>query len=344
MRVVVTNSDRRVDIENRPEPSPDRGEIVLRLLACGLCGTDLHKIARGTHVGRVLGHEVVGEVISAGEEVERFSIGDRVAAPHHLACGRCRLCRAGVATRCDLFRREQLHPGGFSECIRVGADAVLRSVRRLPEGLSTEAAVFLEPAACVLRGIDHAGLGNLDADGPPVACLILGAGSMGLLHLLLLRTLSPAAEIVVSEPHDWRRQQAERLGADRAVAPEDLDATVASVAGGEGFDAAFDTVGAPELVLPTIRRLRSGGTMVLFAHPRAGPLGEVSEALFSEERRLVGTYSGALDEQQRAFDLLSEGRLDPRPLVTHRVALDRFANALALAQEPQALKILLVRE
>ncbi|MDX1642820.1 MAG: alcohol dehydrogenase catalytic domain-containing protein [Thermoanaerobaculia bacterium] len=342
MQVVVSQPGPGIVLEERAEPSAEPGELVIRLLACGLCGTDLYKIARGSHAGTVLGHEVVGEVLSVGEGTRDFAVGDRVAAPHHLACGRCRLCRAGAETRCDLFRQDQLDPGGFSPQIRVAAAAVELSTRRLPPELPTEAAVFLEPAACVLRGIDRAGLDGLAIESLPLACLVLGAGSMGLLHVLLLRALFPDATIVVTEPDAWRRRQATRMGADRALAPRELGAALPELGDGRGFDAAFDTVGAPELIASTARHLRSGGTLVLFAHPKQGDLGTILETLFFEERRLVGTYSGALDEQQRVFDLLVEGDLDPRPLVTHHVPLTRFDEALRLSRDPRALKILLV--
>lgn len=339
MRAVVCQPNRRIALEELAEPGARPGEIVLRLLACGLCGTDLYKIANDAAVGRVLGHEVVGEVIDLGEGVETFEHGDRVVAPHHLACGTCRLCRAGTPTRCELFRRDQLEPGGFSERILVGAAATARSARRVPTDLATETAVFLEPGACVLRGIERSGLPRLARDGLPLSILVLGAGSMGLLHLLILRALWPAAEIVVSEPHPWRRAMASRLGADHAVDPERLAATFDDRGG--GFDAAFDTVGAPALLAPTSRLLRSGGTLVLFAHFGEGDAGDVHQSLFREERRLVGTYSGALEEQDRVFRMLCDGRLDPRPLVTHHLPLDRFAEALELTRDPHSLKILI---
>lgn len=213
-------------------------------------------------------------------------------------------------------------------------------MQRLPETLDTEAAVFLEPAACTLRSIDRSGLPELAGGGLEISCLVLGAGSMGLLHLLLLRCLYPTARILVSEPNDWRRATAQRLGADEAVEPGRLGAAVERLAPG-GVDAAFDTVGSPALLAPASRLLRSGGTLVLFAHFAAGDAGDVHQALFTEERRLVGTYSGALDEQERVFELLADGRFDPRPLITHHVALERFEEALQLVRDPRSLKIVI---
>lgn len=324
-----------------PTPAPGDGELVLRLSCCGLCGTDLYKIARGTHVDRVLGHELVGTVAALGSGTSGFSIGQRVVTPHHVACGRCRLCRSGATTACTTFREEQLAPGGFSEFVLVHRRAVAEAARVVPASLPDEAAVFLEPGACVLRGIDRSGIVALAEAGLEPSAVILGGGSMGLLHLLVLRCVVPAARIVVSEPVEARRRLAVDLGATAAVRPAELSSTVDDLTDG-GADASFDTVGNPALIEPTLALLRAGGTLVLFAHFGDGPDSAVQESLFRQERRMIGTYSAGLDEQERVFDLLVSGRLRPEPLVTHTLPLSQIERAVDLAVRHLALKVLLV--
>src|SRR6185295_15293525 len=240
-----------VRVEDAPRPQPGPGEMVLRLRWAGLCGTDLWKLDQGTAPeGMVLGHEIVGTVAALGPGVRGFRPGDRVAVPHHVACGRCAFCRRGSEPSCPDFARNQLTPGGFSEWIGVGRPAVERAAFGLPPNVSDEAAVFLEPAACVRRGLRQAGIAELAADSGARKCiLVLGAGAMGLLHLLVLRALHPGLRIVLSDPLEERRDRALRLGADGAAPPGAATAeAVAEASAGRGADAAFDTVGGAALL------------------------------------------------------------------------------------------------
>lgn len=349
MTVAACAGDGAVRIESRPRPSPGPGEMLLRLRCAGLCGTDLFKLRHGTApAGSVLGHEIVGAVAALGEGVRGFAPGDRVAVPHHAACGECALCRRGSEPLCPAFRDNLLVPGGFSEWVLVRERAVRQSAFGLPPDLADEAAVFLEPAACVLRGLRQARLPETALAGPAPGCaVVLGGGSMGLLHLLVLKAVHPELRVAVSDPLPDRRDLARRLGADAAAAPG--AATVQAAAGlsaGLGADAVFDTVGGAELLEAALAISRPGGAVVLFAHADSGledgRAGFDLNAFFKGERRLVGTYSSALADQREVYRLLVSRRLDPSPLVTHRLPLSRFAEAVDLARERRALKVLLV--
>jgi L-iditol 2-dehydrogenase len=347
MTVAACAGDGSVRIETRPRPVPGRGEMLLRLRAAGLCGTDLYKLRHATAAaGTVLGHEVVGSVAALGAGVAGFAVGDRVAVPHHVACGECDACRRGSEPSCLAFRDNLLSPGGFSEWVLVRERAVRLAAFGLPPSLADEAAVFLEPAACALRGIRHARLPETALAGPsPGGVAILGGGSMGLLHLLVLKAVHPGLRVVVSDPLDERRDLARRLGADAASTPEAAPREVALLTGGKGADAVFDTVGGAGLLDTALSLSRPGGAVVLFAHaePEGGErAGFDLNAFFKSERRLIATYSSGLAEQREVYRLLVSGRLDPSPLVTHRLPLSRFAAAVELARERRAVKVLLV--
>ncbi len=338
-RVVSCLGGSRTALETRPLPRPGPGEILLRLRASGLCGTDLFKLEAGSAAaGQVLGHEIVGEVAALGEGAGRFRLGDRIAVPHHVPCGDCALCRRGSETLCRIFRENLLLPGGFAEYVLVRPRAVSRAARRLPEQLSDGAAVFLEPAACVLRGIQRAGL------GPEGLAAVQGAGSMGLLHLLVLRAALPGVEVAAIDPIPERRRLALELGARDAAAPGgEARELVQRLSGGLGADAVFDTAGGPGPLEAALGLAREGGSIVLFAHaPGAARAGFELNALFKHEHRLLGTYSGALREQEEIFRLLESGRLDPSPLITHRLPLEAFEEGVALMRERRALKVLFV--
>ncbi len=348
MTVAACTDGGSVRIESRPRPAPGPGEMLLRLRAAGLCGTDLFKLRHASvAAGTVLGHEVVGAVAALGEGVAGFALGDRVAVPHHVACGECDLCRRGSEPSCPAFRENLLAPGGFSEWVLVRERAVRLAAFGLPPWLKDEAAVFLEPAACVLRGIRHARLPETALTGPSPGCAaILGGGGMGLLHLLVLKAVHPTLRVLVSDPLEERRELARSLGADATVAPDAADREVSALSSGRGADAVFDTVGGAGLLETALSLSRPGGAVVLFAHADSDSGGEPAgfdlNAFFKSERRLIATYSSALAEQREAYRLLVSGRLDPSPLVTHRLPLSRFEDAVALARDRRAVKVLLV--
>lgn len=324
-------------LQQRPVPEPGEGEILLRLRVVGFCGTDLFKLDTGTEkAGSVLGHELVGEVIVLGPGVDKFSIGERIVVPHHVPCGECVYCLRGSETMCEVFKENLLEPGGFADTIVVRARAVELAAHPVPDSISDEAAVFLEPAACVLRGIHRA---DLPDDG---AAVILGAGSMGLLHLLVLKAISPGVPVMVIDPVGERRALAETLGAIKTAGPgPDALEAAREMTQGLGADAVFDTVGGGKTLADGINLTRPGGAVVMFAHAPGNEAAEVDlNAVFKYERRIIGTYSGALKEQNEIFRLLSSGDLDPTPLVTHSMPLDDFEQGVALVRNQQALKVL----
>lgn len=311
------------ETSTRPRPEPGPGEILLRLRCAGLCGTDLYKLRYGTvssgAAGTVLGHEVVGTVDTVGDGVLGFLPGDRVAVAHHVPCGECPFCLRGNEPLCPAFRENLLVPGGFSEHILVRERAVRQAMFGLPPHVSDETAVFLEPAACVLRGIWKI--------PPPASVAILGGGSMGLLHLLVLRAVVPGVRVAVFDPVEQRVRYARELGAMEGVADADV---------------VFDTAGGAEALQAALRLVRPGGTVVLFAHAAAGEQAGLDlNAFFKTEGRLIATYSSSLPEQREIHRLMVGRRLDPSPLVTHRLPLSRFDEAVALARDRKALKVLL---
>lgn len=336
MKVARTTADGSLEPGVTTAPTILDGEALIELIYCGLCGTDLYKLAdAGRQAGEVLGHEVVGRVRES--RADSLKPGDRVVAPHHAPCRDCHLCRSGAETMCPHFAENLLDPGGFSELIRLRRRAVEATVRKLPARLVDEAAAFVEPAACVLRGIDRAGLAS---DALEVA--VIGAGSMGLLHLLVLRAALPRTRVVVVEPDPERRATAIRLGADEVLSPDSMAERAASDPPEGGVDAVFDTAGGQSAFDLALLATRPGGRIVLFAHAaRDARVTFDINAVFRSERQVIGAYSGSPAEQKRVLDMMVHGALDPTPLVTHRLPLDRAAEAVDLCRRREALKVLL---
>ncbi len=335
--VVACLGGEETALEARSVPVPAAGEILLGLRVVGFCGTDLFKLKTGSAARcSVLGHELVGDVLCTGAGVDEFAAGDRVVVPHHVPCGTCVYCRRGSETMCETFRENLMEPGGFADRILIRDRAVQHAARKLPDHVTDESAVFLEPAACVLRGIDRSGL---TGDGTAV---IVGCGSMGLLHLLVAKAALPGVTIVAIDPAPERRAIALELGADSAAAPGDESTRAVSDAGcDQGADVVFDTVGGSQTLAAGLGLTRLGGTIVLFAHaPPQTSAGFDLNELFKGERRVIATYSGALEEQARIFELICSGALDATPLVTHVMPLDDFEHGVALVTAQKALKVL----
>ncbi|GMQ96275.1 MAG: zinc-dependent dehydrogenase [Gammaproteobacteria bacterium] len=335
--VIACRGGDRTAVEERPLVPPQAGELLLKVRVVGLCGTDLFKLDNGAVApGTVLGHELVGEVSSVGDGVTGFRNGDRVAVPHHVACGECALCLRGAVTMCEAFKENLLAPGGFADHVVVKARATCHAARKLPDDLADDIAVFMEPAACVLRGVHQA---DVDPDGVAV---VQGGGGMGLLHLLVLAAVHPRLRILIIDPIEERRSLALELGASAAASPGgDARRALMEMSTGLGADAVFDTVGSAALLDSALALTRYGGTVVLFAHAPAGECAAFElNTLFKHERRVLGSYSGGLEEQSRVFAMMVDGALDPSPLVSHRMPLVDFASGVAIARRREALKIL----
>lgn len=309
-----------VVVEERPDPVAGPGEVVCRVLACGVCGSDVSDAYVVRKLPAVLGHEVVGEVVGVGDGVTAVAPGDRVVVHHHAPCGECRRCRRGHETLCDQFRATALDPGGFAEQVRVEAPLV-RELLALGE-LDALAGTFVEPLGCVLRALDRA---RLAADE---ALLVVGAGSNGLLAIAAAHARGADA-VWIREPREERRRRAEAWGATHHA--------------DEPVDVAFVTTAQPAAIADAAAALGPGGTLCLYATTKPGAsLGLDAEQLFLREITICSSWSAGPRDMRAAHDLIAGGRIDPRELVTHQLGLAETARALDLQRSGEALKAVVV--
>ncbi len=320
MRVARSVTARDVVVEVTDDPSPGPGEIVCRVLACGVCGSDVSDGYVSRKLPAVLGHEVVGEVLRIGEGVAGTVVGDRVVVHHHAPCGDCRRCRRGHETLCEQFRSTALDPGGFAEQVRVEAALV---PELLPLGVIEPAAgTFVEPLGCVLRALDRT---RLSADDE---LLVVGAGSNGLLAVAAARARG-VRRVWIREPREDRRRLAERWG---ATAHTD-----------EPVDVAFLTTADEAAITGAAAALGPGGVLCLYATTKAGaPLGVDGEQLFLRELTVCSSWSAGPADMRAAYALIAEGVIDPLDLVTHRLPLEETARALDLQRRGEAIKVVVV--
>lgn len=316
MRIARSLTPREVVIEELADPIAGPGEVVCRVLACGVCGSDVSETYVSRKLPGVLGHEVVGEVLQAGAGVVGVGIGDRVVIHHHAPCGTCRRCRRGHETLCEQFRSTGLDPGGFAERVRVSAPLVSELL-----GLGTVdpvAGTFVEPLGCVLRAFDRAGL------RPGDALLVVGAGSNGMLAVAAAHARGVEA-VSVREPRADRRALAQRMGAAHH--------------GDEPVDVAFVTTADAEAIAGAAAAVAVGGTLCLYATTGPGtPLGIDTEQLFLRELTVLSSWSAGPADMRAAYELIAGGRIDVLALVTHRLPLAETGRALGLQRRGEALK------
>ncbi len=333
MRALVYRGPGAIAVEERPTPEPGPGEALVRVQACGICGTDL-RIASGAHRAypdgtvRVPGHEIAGVIEAAGEGAG-VAAGDRVFVAPNVGCGRCDQCLAG---RINLCRTPQAlgitRDGALATHLLAGADLVSQgNLLPLPNGADPAAVAIAEPLACVLRGQRPCRI------APGDRVLIIGAGPIGLLHLLAARTRGPEA-IVVSEPSPARRGQAAERGADLAVAPDELDGT---------FDVVIVAAPAGAAQAVALELAAPGGRVNFFAGlPRDGSRVELDTNLIHYKELLVtGTTACTTEDCREALELVLSGAVDTGRLVTERRPLAEAVEALAAARSGEQLKVVI---
>jgi L-iditol 2-dehydrogenase len=319
MRVARSVGVREVRIEEDPDPRAGDGEVVARVLACGVCGSDVLDSWVARKVPAVLGHELCAEVEEVGAGVRGVAAGDRVVVHHHAPCGECRRCRRGHETLCEQFRATRLYPGGFAERVRVPADLV---GELLPVGIDTERATFVEPLACVLRAFDRCGLRAGDS------LLVVGTGTSGLLAVAAAHARAVEA-VWVREPRPERLERALALGAERH--------------GNELVDVAIVCTTKPAAIADGFAAVAPGGALCLYAPPDPGQaLGLDGHALYVGEVDVCASYSAGPGDMRAALELIATGRVDPAPLITHRLPLERTGEALELARTGGAVKALVL--
>jgi L-iditol 2-dehydrogenase len=322
----------RLELREWPAPPVGAGEILVRLRGCGLCGSDIVKLAPdAAGPPAVLGHEVVGEVVEAGAGVTGVAPGDRVVVAHHVPCFSCHYCRRGSPSMCRGFKRINLDPGGFAELVRVPAPNVAHATFRLPADLPDETASFTEPLACCLRAVKRA------AVAPGDTALVVGLGSIGCLLAQGLRLAG--ARVLGADLLPPRRRLAAQFGVETCDDEAALDAALGEATEGRGADLVVLTAGGAPALGRAAARVRDGGQLHCFAGGAGDTLPLALDALYHRELTLGATYSSSPVELREAFAHLAAGRVRVDGLVTHRLPLARLEEGVALMRRQEAVKV-----
>ena len=341
MKAAVLIGANHIRWEERPCPAPGSGELVVRLEAAGLCGTDIHKIVHGTAAaGTVLGHEVAGVVDRVGKGVGNFAPGDRVYCGHHVPCFTCRSCIRGHFTLCPQFRETNFDPGGYAEFFRLSPLHVSRNLYRIPDGVDSPQGAMAEPVATVLRGLQRLNVHSGDT------ALVMGAGPIGAVWVQVLK-YAGCERVICSDISPFRLKTVRRLGADAVVrvGEESLYESVMEHSEGRGADLIVIAAGVPGLLSEATGLAGAGARILVFAGMEGGVKGvEIDPSVFfTSEVQILGTYSAVPADFEAAMSLIRRCIVDVESMITHRFPLSRLADAVALARDPSAevMKVLL---
>jgi len=316
MRVAMYYNNRDVRLEEMPIPRLAPGEILIRVWASGICGSDVMEWYRIRKAPLVLGHEIAGEVVEAGEGVRKFKVGDRVFATHHVPCNTCYYCLRGNHSACDTLRTTHFDPGGFAEYIRVPAINVDRGVFLLPDGVSFEEGSFIEPLGCALRGQ------RLARFQTGSSVLIIGSGMTGLLHLQVAISQG-AGRIVTTDINEYRLEAALRFGADAVVhAKEDVPKRLREINDGRLADIVIVCTGALSAIEQAFSSVDRGGTILFFAPVNPGTRVSIPfDELWWAGVTMTSSYAASPADIAIAIELIRSRRVNVKDMVTHRLPL-----------------------
>ena len=341
MRAVVYRGINDMRVETVPVPTIGRGELLVRIATCGICGTDLKKIHYGSHSApRIFGHEMSGIIVAAGEGVASYRLGERVVVHHHVPCNQCYYCRKGTPAQCPLYKKTGVTAGyepsggGFAEYIRVMDFVVTnRGVVKIPDGVPFEQAAFVEPVNTVLKGVK---LLNLESDD---TVLVIGQGPIGLMHAVLASRL--AGKVLTSDLYPERHAIAARYGLKHPIhaGTENVVERVMAETEGRGADAVILAVGGTALVRTAMDAARPGGKVMLFAQTQHGEVAIDPAAVCVDEKTLLGSYSSSFPILDEVTGLVFDGYrngFDLTQLISHRFSIEDAVPAIDIASHPKA--------
>lgn len=328
MRAAVYAGPGDIRLEDYPMPAPpDPGELLVRVRACGVCGSDVTDWYMTPRAPVVLGHEPAGDVVAVGAGVDDFTVGDRVALHHHVPCMICDLCQHGHYTLCPTFKKTRLYPAGMAEYVRIPAEIVSRDILKLPDDMPYEVGALVEPVACCVRALDRSNLRQGDT------VVILGAGFNGIVMALLAPHWG-VDQVALLDRLPVRMERARSMGLTLFnVDDTDVRNQVHAWADGRGPHAVIVTPSNQKALDMGFDLTAPGGTLMLYApHKPAETWALNTNRMLFQEIIVTGTYSASPFDTRRALSLLANNIIDANLLITHRFPIAEADKAWHLTQ------------
>jgi L-iditol 2-dehydrogenase len=337
MLAAVYYNNKDVRTQEMPIPEITDDEILLKVMACGICGSDVTEWYRVPKAPKVLGHEATGIIAKTGKNVTQYSVGDRVFVSHHVPCNKCHYCLRGHHTACETLHTTNYYPGGFAQYLRVPKINVEQGVYKLPDDMSFEEGTFIEPLACVIRGQRLAALRKDDT------LLIIGGGLAGILHMQLAKAKG-VRKIIVAGMNQYRLRLTKKFGAHHTIdARLNIPQELKKLNEGRLADQVFLCKGSASAALTTLECVDKGGTILFFAVPDPTvkiPL-PITE-FWRNEITLKTSYGAAPRDLEESLRVLAQKKLNVADMITHRFSIRQAAEGFRLmAEAGKSLKIII---
>lgn len=326
MKAAVYYTNKDVRVEERPKPEIKEGEILVKVIASGICGTDVMEWYRIKTAPRILGHEMAGDIVES--KTDKYKVGQKIFVSHHVPCNECEHCLTNHHTACETLHKTNYDPGGFSEFIRIPKLNIENGAYLLPDNVSYEEGTFIEPLGCVVRGQRAAELKEDDN------VLFIGAGISGLLHIKLAKSKG-VKKITATDISDYRLEMAKKFGADRVInAKEEIK---------EKFGKVIVCTGAEQAAQKAFNLVDKGGLLLFFAIPRPDVDITIPITDFWRNEITVKTsYGAAPDDLKEALDIINNKKIDVNDMITHRLSLDAIQKGFNLVAEAKdSLKVII---
>ncbi len=330
-------SNKDIRIEEMSKPEIVSNELLVKTMACGICGSDVMEWYRIKKAPRVLGHEMTGEVEEIGDNVKDFKVGDRVFVSHHVPCNKCLYCLNGQHTVCETLHNTNLDPGGFSEFVRVPKINVEYGTFLLPNEISFEDGTFIEPLGCVIRGQRRANI------KPNHTILVMGSGISGLLHIKLARAKG-IERVIATDINQYRMNAAKKFGADNVInARDDLPTRVKKANEGRLADRVVVCTGAVSAIKQALKSIDAGGTILFFAPTEPGvDILLPFNGFWSNQKTLTTTYAAAPNDLEKAIELIRSRKVNVHDMITHRLSLAEISKGFQLvADANESIKVVI---
>jgi len=337
MKVAMYYNNNDVRIEEMPVPLISDNELLVKVKASGICGSDVMEWYRIKKAPRILGHEIAGDIVEIGKNVRKYKIGDRVFVSHHVPCYMCKFCLNNQQTLCHTLHSTNFYPGGFAEYLRIPEINVNRGVFVLPKEMSYDEGVFIEPLACVVRGLKTAEM------KPGQTILIIGSGIAGLLQIKLVKAWK-ARKILATDIEEYRLKAAKKFGADVVInAKDDVPELVKKHNDGKLADLVIICTGVVLAIKQALKSVESGGTILFFAPTE--PNVDIPFPLFdlwNKQITMVSTYAGSPEDINTAIDLIKSKKVNVLDMISHILPLSEAAKGFQLvAQAKDSMKVIL---
>ncbi len=301
----------KIELREVKTPRPSKGEVLVKIKTALTCGTDLKAFLRGhpmIPMPGVFGHEFSGVVAEVGKGVQRFKKGDEIMAVHSAPCLECKYCKKRAYNLCEKIMWTKVL-GAFAEYILLPPHVVRHNAFHKPKNITFEEASFLEPLSCVVHGIEPLDIKKGDS------VLVIGAGSIGLLHLLCLK--AKGAIVAATDINAERLKIAKKLDADFTFKPETIETNLKKIASGIGFDYVFECTGTPEVWDASVNYVRRGGTVILFGGCKSGTAVTYDTGrLHYDEITLKGVFHYTPADVRKAYKLIGEEKLGLSRLIS----------------------------